>query len=150
MKLTQLNICYDPELPDEMQNAQYAHDQCYAKTWPSDKKPMFPFTGHQIKIGELGTASFKHVTGGPHWDPYAGDEWTIKAGKLEIILSNLICAVVLIKWRDGRKFFEIRKYDQKEMPWWVRKLWDWLDYRYKWYQYNEPQVEDYPPLSYYE
>lgn len=136
MKLIQLNIRYDPEYPFDW----VAEQEYYENMYPSDKRPMFPYKGSHRSgyINVLGLCfNYSHVvTKG--FDPYAGDEWEAKLGNFRLRLSTVICCSAELSYKR-KDVFNIREYEMKSMPYLIRKLFEFLEYRYEWEENNRPE-----------
>jgi hypothetical protein len=142
MKLTKLDINYDPDLPPGMQGPPRI----------SEPKPYFPYSWKINGVSVLGLKFIrKHVSNaGPKHDPYCGEVWTCNAGPLEFEYSTVICCTVALRWQS-RSIFDYRAYYfRKELPWMLRKLADCLESRYNWFMENEYQEDPYGSLSDYE
>jgi hypothetical protein len=142
VKLIQLNIRYDQEYPFDWVPQVEHYEKMYG-----GKPPIFLYNRGKIKVLGFEFTRRRRCTGG--FDPYAGEEWTGICGRLEIRMSNLICASAQVTFR-GKVLVDRRKYEWREMPWYWDKLWDFLKHRYAWWEYNSLQVEDYDIGSYYE
>lgn len=170
MRLTQLNIRYDPDYPFDWVNQQPPE--------VGAPLPKFPFDGHKVSVLGLHFVHKHIVTEG--FDPYAGDRWTLELGKdkyrpwLLFTLDSTVswCAKLEVKpWRlvdslywhvpwgwwkisDGAfRWFPGIDYSRYEgstkMPRWFVLLWDFLEYRRGWWECNSPQ-EDYRHMGYWE
>jgi hypothetical protein len=139
--MIKLDINYDPDLPPGMQQAA-------EKPTP---KPIFPYRGGINGISVFGLKFLRrHISNaGPKHDPYCGEVWTANAGPLEFEYSTVICYTIGMRWRS-RDIFEYRATYWKELPWMLRKLADFLEYRYEWYMNNEYIEDPYGSLEYYE
>lgn len=158
MKLISLNIRYDPEYPfDWVSMEQQQFPELNAP------KPLFPFRGfgRQGHVSVLGVHFNYHHRTTRGFDPYAGEEWTCTVGPFELLLSSVVCSMATLEFhwqargklwlmlmKSGeptfvkRALFDVREYRQADMPWLVRKLWDFLEYRRAWFEANTPEPED--------
>lgn len=148
MKLTQLNIRYDPDYPFDWASEE---DYWEAK-YPANRKPLFPFNWQPsgVKIGPYVFTREHIVTKG--FDPYAGERWELEIGKwFRLELATVIsfraeCTLF------GKTFISHEKCKQGKMhiswPW--RLILDALEYRYEWWERNEHVEDPYGSLSSYE
>lgn len=145
-KLIELNIRYDPDYPFDWVTEQ----EYYENLYPTDKRPRFPYRGSHRSgaVIVLGLCfNYRQVRSGG-FDPYQGDDWDLQLGSFRLTLSTMICCVAELTFKR-RHIFNIREYEMKSMPYLIRKLVDFLEYRYEWEQRN--RIEDpYGDLSYYE
>lgn len=141
MKMTRLDINYDPDLPLGMQGPPQI----------SEPKPYFPYSRKINGVSVMGLKFIrKHVSNADlKHDSYCGDVWTANLGPLEFEYSTVIyCTAALRYW--SHDIFEYRAFYWKELPWALRKLTDFLEYRYHWFMENDYQEDPYGSLSYYE
>ena len=130
MKLITLDIGYDPEFPDSFQNCAYDQRRHYEAEY-NKPQPWFPYKNSGVTF--LGIYFFRKRVTTPGPDPYAGERWTAEVGKLELVLNSVICPEVILMW-SHKRLFRICEYEYKDMPWWTRKLWAFLEERYEWWE----------------
>lgn len=112
----------------------------YEKHWPASRKPTFPYVtrlgGVELPLGLVFRR--RHVTT-RGFDPYAGEEWTLKSRNFSVRLSTVMACMFEVKF-FGLTF---SKYGigWEETPWYCRRLFEFLDYRFEWHEHNE-YVED--------
>ena len=133
-RLITLDIRYDPDYPFD-----WVPDPTFGSP-----EPRFPYRGN----GRRGTVSvlglrFKRehvVTRGS--DPYAGDTWSLKVGKFELKLSNVVICTTGVRW-NCRELLSARGYSAKDLPqpWGLlrRFLWNFLNYRKYWLECNSAE-----------
>jgi hypothetical protein len=154
--MIKLDINYDPGLPDCMQG-------------PSDydvlsrrKEPTFPYR-HLASFEGVSILGLKFcrkhvVTRG--FDPYAGTVWKVAVGnsdsffgQVKFSLSSLVCYEAKVGWTSlgqSRHWRVACDCFLKDAPWWFRTLWDFLEYRWEWFQHNQPEEYWHEDGHYYE
>lgn len=141
MKMTKLDINFDPSLPPYMQG-------------PSEKpepEPHFPYRRGCVSFFGLKFCRrpVNTHTRGP--DPYSGEVWTCNADPFFFEYNTVvICVLMITLW--NRELVHIREYSAKQMPWWARQITRALVYRYDWWMryINGPADDAYGHLSDYE
>ncbi len=136
--MIRLNIDYDPEIPDEWQNAMRAQALHYEAeaTLP---RPRWPYSQGAVTLLGVRFERRSHRTRGV--DPWSGESWTARIWKLTIRLSDLVCDEGEISW-GARRIVRICQTDPKRMPAGWRFLWNFLESRYQWWERQTPD-EDY-------
>jgi hypothetical protein len=143
MKIITLNINYDPDLPDFMQGPQQPEPV------PPAFPHLFPYTSSRVRILGLIFWHKRVNTGG--FDPYAGQRWTCEAGSrgwFSLTLSDVVCAHAEVCF--GWKTYRWTELEWKAMPYWSRHLWDFLEDRRGYADYQSACNDPYESLASYE
>ena len=139
MKLTLLNIRYDPEYPyDWATEADY-----WDKLYPP-RPPRFPYSGNTVSV--FGLQFYHRHVNTRGFDPYAGEEWTCEVGQFNLALSSVITWSVELNWRSRSLLRTVE--DCGKLPWHWSKLWHFLEYRREWWERRTCVEEDYDFTGY--
>jgi hypothetical protein len=127
---------------------EYAQCDVCTVCMPQYEDIMYKLSWQDKLICAIFRNASRSHTNGHGSDPYSGETYSLKIGKLGFEVSNVVCYKVSITW-NGKSIYWVVKDSSKEFNWFGRKMIAIADTLERKYQLMY-QCDEYGSLTYYE